>query len=127
MAPPVQAALQHDVQITLRIVDENEGRYLNKSFRGKDRATNVLTFVYDNELPIYGDIIICAPVAVKEARKQRKNLMEYYAHLTIHAVLHLQGYEHDQEEEAAAMEAHETAIMQKLGYADPYKAVPVTK
>lgn len=119
----VQAALQHDVQITLRIVDENEGRYLNKSFRGKDRATNVLTFVYDNELPVYGDIIICAPVVVKEARKQRKNVMEHYAHLTIHAVLHLQGYEHEQEEEATAMEAQEAAIMQKLGYADPYKVV----
>lgn len=119
----VQAALQHDVQITLRIVDENEGRYLNKSFRGKDRATNVLTFVYDNELPVYGDIIICAPVVVKEARKQRKNLVEHYAHLTIHAVLHLQGYEHEQEEEATAMEAQEAAIMQKLGYADPYKVV----
>ncbi len=119
----VRAALQHDVQITLRIVDENEGRYLNKSFRGKDYATNVLTFVYDNELPIYGDIVICAPVAAKEARKQRKSLKEYYAHLTIHAVLHLQGYEHEEEEEAAAMEAHEAAIMQKLGYADPYKVV----
>ncbi|MBI4937259.1 MAG: rRNA maturation RNase YbeY [Nitrosomonadales bacterium] len=119
----VQAALQHDVQITLRIVDENEARYLNKSFRGKDYATNVLTFVYDNELPLYGDLVICAPVAAKEARKRRKNLVEYYAHLTIHAVLHLQGYEHDDEEDAAEMEAHETAIMQKLGYADPYQVV----
>ena len=119
----VKAALQHDVQITLRIVDENEARYLNKSFRGKDYATNVLTFVYDNELPIYGDLVICAPVAAKEARKQRKNLTEYYAHLTVHAVLHLQGYEHDDDDEAAAMEARETAIMAKLGYADPYQVV----
>ena len=119
----VKAALQHDVQITLRIVDENEARYLNKSFRGKDYATNVLTFVYDNELPIYGDLAICAPVAAKEARKQRKNLMEHYAHLTVHAVLHLQGYEHDDDSEAAAMEARETAIMAKLGYADPYQVV----
>jgi probable rRNA maturation factor len=118
----VRAALQHDVQITLRIVDENEGRYLNKSFRGKDYATNVLTFVYDNELPLYGDLVICAPVAAKEARKQRKNLLEYYAHLTVHAVLHLQGYEHEDDDEAAEMEARETAIMQKLGYADPYQA-----
>lgn len=119
----VQAALQHDVQITLRIVDENEARYLNKSFRGKDYATNVLTFAYDNELPLYGDLVLCAPVAAKEARKQRKNLTEYYAHLTIHAVLHLQGYEHEDEEEAAEMETLETAIMQKLGYADPYQVV----
>ena len=117
----VKAALQHDVQITLRIVDENEARYLNKSFRGKDYATNVLTFVYDNELPIYGDLIICAPIAVKEARGQHKNLTEYYAHLTVHAVLHLQGYEHDDDGEAVAMEAQETAIMLKLGYADPYQ------
>ncbi len=117
----VQAALQHDVQITLRIVDENEARYLNKSFRGKDYATNVLTFVYDNELPIYGDLVICAPVAAKEARKQHKHLDEYYAHLTVHAVLHLQGYEHEEDDEAAAMEASETAIMLKLGYADPYQ------
>jgi probable rRNA maturation factor len=117
----VQAALQHDVQITLRIVDENEARYLNKSFRAKDYATNVLTFVYDNESPLYGDIVICAAVAAKEARKQHKNLLEYYAHLTIHAVLHLQGYEHEEESEAAAMEALETAIMRKLRYADPYK------
>ncbi|MBI5659462.1 MAG: rRNA maturation RNase YbeY [Nitrosomonadales bacterium] len=118
----VQAALQHDVQITLRIVDENEARYLNKSFRGKDYATNVLAFVYDNELPIYGDLVICAPVAAKEARRQRRSLMEHYAHLTIHAVLHLQGYEHEDGAEAAAMEARETAIMRKLGYADPYQS-----
>ncbi|MBI3902542.1 MAG: rRNA maturation RNase YbeY [Nitrosomonadales bacterium] len=117
----VTAALQHDVQITLRLVDEDEARYLNKSFRGKDYATNVLTFVYDNELPLYGDLIICAPVAVREARKQHKHLMEYYAHLAIHAVLHLQGYEHEEEDEAVAMEAYETAIMTKLGYADPHQ------
>lgn len=116
----VKAAMQHDLQITLRIVDENEGRDLNKSFRGKDYATNVLTFVYDDELPIYGDLIICAPIVAKEARKQHKQLIEHYAHLTIHAVLHLQGYEHDAEDDAAAMEALETAIMAKLGYADPY-------
>ncbi len=117
----VRAAMQHDLQITLRVVDENEARYLNKSFRGKDYATNVLTFVYDNELPIYGDLVICAPVAAREARKQHRHLDEYYAHLTIHAVLHLQGYEHEEDDEAAAMEASETAIMLKLGYADPYQ------
>jgi probable rRNA maturation factor len=115
-----KAALQHDVEITLRIVDENEGRYLNKSFRGKDYATNVLTFVYDNELPLYGDLVICAPVVSKEAQKRHKHLLEHYAHLTVHAVLHLQGYEHEEEDEAAAMEALETAILAKLGYPDPY-------
>ncbi len=118
----VKAALQHDVQITLRIVDEAEGRELNRNFRGKDYATNVLTFVYDNELPIYGDLVICAPVAEREAREQHKDLTAHYAHLTVHAVLHLQGYEHDDDDEAAAMEARETAILLKLGYADPYQA-----
>jgi probable rRNA maturation factor len=117
----VSAALQHDVQITLRLVDEDEGRTLNKKFRGKDYATNVLTFVYDNDLPIYGDLVICAPVAAREARAQSKNLAEHYAHLTVHAVLHLQGFEHEEEGAASAMEARETAILAKLGYADPYQ------
>jgi probable rRNA maturation factor len=117
----VKAALQHDVAITLRLVDEDEGRYLNKNFRGKDYATNVLTFVYDNDLPIYGDLVICAPVAAKEALEQNKALEEHYAHLTVHAVLHLQGFEHETEDAATTMEARETAILMKLGYADPYQ------
>ena len=119
----MKAALKRDVKITLRIVDEAEGGELNRNFRGKDYATNVLTFVYDNELPIYGDLVICAPVTEREAREQHKDLTAHYAHLTVHAVLHLQGYEHDDDDEAAAMEARETAIMTKLGYADPYQAV----
>lgn len=119
----IRAASQHDVQIALRVVDEAEGRELNRNFRGKDYATNVLTFVYDNELPIYGDLAICAPVAEREAREQHKDLEAHYAHLTVHAVLHLQGYEHDDDGEAAAMEAREAAIMAKLGYADPYQVV----
>ncbi|MDD5179913.1 MAG: rRNA maturation RNase YbeY [Gallionellaceae bacterium] len=119
----VKAALQHDVQITLRIVDEAEGRELNRNFRGKDYATNVLTFVYHDAAPLSGDAVICAPVVEREAREQRKELMAHYAHLTVHAALHLQGYEHDDDDEAAAMEARETAILTKLGYADPYQAV----
>jgi len=119
----IKAALQRDVQIALRIVDEVEGRTLNKSFRGKDYATNVLTFVYGDTDPLYGDVVICAPVVEREAIEQHKDLTAHYAHLAIHAALHLQGYEHDNDADAAAMEARETAIMLKLGYADPYQVV----
>ena len=119
----VKAALQRDVQIALRLVDESEGRELNKNFRGKDYATNVLTFVYDDADPLYGDIVICAPVVEQEARAQHKELHAHYAHLAVHAALHLQGYDHENEADAVAMEGRETAIMQKLGYADPYQVV----
>jgi len=121
----IKAALQCDVQITLRIVDEIEGRALNKNFRGKDYATNVLMFVYDDAeaQPLCGDVVICAPVVEKEAREQHKDLPAHYAHLAIHAALHLQGYDHGNEADAAAMEARETAILLKLGYADPYQVV----
>lgn len=118
----IKAAVQRDVQIGLRIVDEAEGRELNRNYRGKDYATNVLTFVYDDEAPpLSGDVVICAPVVEKEAREQGKDLYAHYAHLAVHAVLHLQGYEHDNEPDASGMEKLETAIMLKLGYADPYQ------
>lgn len=120
----IKAALQRDVQIALRIVDEIEGQELNRNFRGKDYATNVLTFVYDDAVPLSGDVVICAPVVEQEAREQHKELHAHYAHLAIHAALHLQGYDHEKEKDAAAMEARETAIMMKLGYADPYQVVP---
>jgi probable rRNA maturation factor len=119
----IRAALQRDVQIALRIVGEAEGRELNKNFRGKDYATNVLTFVYDDALLLSGDVVICAPVVEQEAREQHKELHEHYAHLAIHAALHLQGYDHENEKDASVMEARETAIMMKLGYADPYQVV----
>jgi probable rRNA maturation factor len=119
----IKAALQCDASITLRFADEPEGRALNKMFRGKDYATNVLTFVYDDTQPLSGDVVICTPVAEKEAREQRKDLLEHYAHLAIHAVLHLQGYDHGRVTDAAEMESRETAIMLKLGYADPYQGV----
>ena len=119
----IKAALQCNVNITLRIVDEPEGRALNKKFRGRDYATNVLTFTYDDVEPLSGDVVICAPVVEKEAREQRKELLAHYAHLAIHAILHLQGYEHGRAADAAAMESRETAIMLKLGYADPYQGV----
>jgi probable rRNA maturation factor len=118
--------LQRDVIITLRIVDEAEGSELNKKYRGKDYATNVLTFVYDDEQgvvlqPLHGDVVICAPVVEREAIAQHKDLLAHYAHLTIHAALHLQGYEHDNDADATGMEALETALMLKLRYPDPYR------
>jgi probable rRNA maturation factor len=116
----VKSALEQDVQIALRIVDEIEGRALNQSFRGKDYATNVLTFVYDDTDPLYADVVICAPVVAREAKEQRKDLFAHYAHMVIHAALHLQGYDHEKKREAEQMEARETALMLKLRYPAPY-------
>jgi probable rRNA maturation factor len=116
----VKVALQCDVQMVLRIVDAIEGRALNLGYRGKDYATNVLTFVYGDDAPLYGDVVICAPVVAREAKEQGKEILAHYAHLTIHAALHLQGYDHENKKEAAAMEARETALMLKLRYPAPY-------
>ncbi len=116
----VKVALEQDVQMALRIVDEIEGRALNQSYRGKDYATNVLTFVYDDCMPLYGDVVICAPVVEREAREQGKELFPHYAHLTIHAALHLQGYDHEKRRDAERMEARETALLLKLRYPAPY-------
>ena len=116
----VKAALERDVQMALRIVDEIEGRALNLAYRGRDYATNVLTFVYDERLPLYGDVVICAPVVEREAQEQGKELLAHYAHLTLHAVLHLQGYDHQKQREADRMEARETALLLKLRYPAPY-------
>jgi probable rRNA maturation factor len=116
----VKAALEQDVQMALRIVNEAEGRELNKGFRGKDYATNVLTFVYDDADTLYGDVVICAPVVAREAKEQGKDLLAHYAHLTLHAALHLQGYDHEKTRDAEKMEARETALMLKLRYPAPY-------
>jgi len=117
----VKVALQRNATVTVRIVDESEGRDLNNTYRGKDYATNVLTFAYEEDGSLSGDIAICAPVVEKEAREQRKELMAHYAHLAIHAMLHLQGYEHGNETDAKQMETLETALMIKLHYPDPYR------
>jgi probable rRNA maturation factor len=119
-----QRALEQDVQVALRIVDEIEGRALNLAYRGKDYATNVLTFVYEENEPLYADVVICAPVVEREAAEQGKSLEAHYAHLTLHAALHLQGYDHDNDEDANEMEARETALMLKLGYPAPYAVTP---
>ena len=118
-----QAALQQDVQATLRIVGEAEGRQLNKDFRGKDYATNVLTFVYGEDPEtgaLFGDIVVCAPVVAREAKAQKRPLAAHYAHLVVHGLLHLQGYDHETEAEASVMEALESFIIQSLGFPDPY-------
>lgn len=119
----IRAAQQEDIKVTLRIVDEQEGRELNKNYRGKDYATNVLTFVYDDDEILSGDVVICAPVVEREAREQHKDLLSHYAHLTLHAMLHLQGYDHESETEATAMEALESALMVKLRFPDPYQEI----
>ncbi|MDP1997491.1 MAG: rRNA maturation RNase YbeY [Gallionella sp.] len=116
-----KVALQRNVRMTLRIVDEAEGRELNKNYRGKDYATNVLTFVYDDAGVLSGDVVICAPIVEKEAHQQHKDLLAHYAHLAIHAALHLQGHDHENETDAAEMEALETRLMLKLRYPDPYQ------
>jgi probable rRNA maturation factor len=117
----LKASLRHDAQVTLRIVDEAEGRELNRDYRRKDYATNVLTFIYDDILaPLTGDFVLCAPVVAREAREQHKDLKAHYAHLVVHAALHLQGYDHENAGEAEEMEKLETAIMAKFGYPDPY-------
>lgn len=109
------------VQITLRIVDEAEGRALNRDYRGKDYATNVLTFAYGEEDgTLAGDIVLCAPVVEKEALEQGKALLAHYAHLTVHGVLHMQGYEHETDAEANRMEALEVDILRRLGFNSPY-------
>jgi probable rRNA maturation factor len=113
-------ALRVNSEITLRIVDEDEGRALNNDYRGKDYATNVLTFPLLEEPIIMADIVICAPVVAKEAKEQNKTLEAHFAHLVIHGVLHAHGYDHEVPEQAELMESIETQTLTKLGYADPY-------
>ncbi|OFZ69755.1 MAG: rRNA maturation RNase YbeY [Betaproteobacteria bacterium RBG_16_58_11] len=114
-----RAALTCDAEITVRFVDEIEGRSLNRDYRGKDYATNVLSFIYSST-PVQGDLVICAPVVAREAQDQGKAIDAHYAHLIVHGALHLQGFDHEVEAEAQAMEARETEIVIKLGYPDPY-------
>ncbi len=114
------AALERDAEIALRIVDTEEGRELNLAYRSKDYATNVLTFPIMREPMLVGDIVLCAPVVEKESAEQGISAEAHYAHLTVHGVLHLQGYDHENDEDAGTMEALESQIVMKLGYADPY-------
>jgi probable rRNA maturation factor len=116
----IRAALTRDAHVTLRFVGGREARSLNRRYRGRDHATNVLTFVYDGGASLSGDIVLCAPVVRNEARAQRKALAAHYAHLVIHGMLHLQGYDHERDDDAARMEAREIALLAALGYDDPY-------
>ena len=113
-------------ELSIRIVDGDEGRALNRDYRHKDYATNVLSFPVELPpgvtVPLIGDLAICAPVVAKEAREQGKNPRDHWAHMTVHGVLHLLGYDHIVDAEAEAMEALETRILAGLGIADPYDA-----
>ena len=113
-------ALERDVAATLRFVGLAEGRTLNAIYRGKDHATNVLTFVYDDAVPLAGDIVLCVPVLRREARAGGVTLRAHCAHLVVHGMLHLQGHDHATPREAVRMEARETALLVSLGIADPY-------
>jgi probable rRNA maturation factor len=116
----VRAALRKSVRITLRIVGAREARRLNYRYRGRDYATNVLTFVYPDRRPLAGDIAICAPVVAREARECGIGREAHYAHLVVHGMLHLQGFDHENECGARRMERLEVRILAGLGFADPY-------
>ena len=114
-------ALALDAEITVRIVDEDEGRQLNHDYRHKDYATNVLTFDYAQEPVVSADLVLCAPVVAREAAGQNKSLQEHYAHLLVHGTLHAQGWDHETSAaDADEMEAYESEILLELGFADPY-------
>ena len=133
-------SLQIDADFTVRIVDAAEGQRLNREYRHKDYATNVLTFTYaetdadpagtsgaplpnqaPNQGPIQADLVLCAPVIAREAREQKKTLQAHYAHLLVHGALHAQGYDHETSaEDAAVMEQLEVAILTKMGFKNPY-------
>jgi len=116
----IRAALEAPAEITVRIVGAEEGQALNRDFRNKDYATNVLTFDYAHEPVVMADLILCAPVVEREAREMGKTLEAHYAHLLVHGALHAQGYDHEVDKEAEVMEARETAVMMGLGYPEPY-------
>jgi probable rRNA maturation factor len=121
----VAAALRKSARVTLRLVGTREGRELNRMYRGRDYATNVLTFIYSAR-PLEGDIAICAPVVAREAAMRGIDRDAHYAHLTVHGILHLQGFDHVKAADAARMENLETRILSALGYADPYRAIVAT-
>jgi probable rRNA maturation factor len=122
----VQAALLGPAEINVRFVDAAEGQVLNRDYRSRDYATNVLTFAYNEgeelaaDEPVQADIILCTDVLEREAAEQKKTVEEHTAHLVVHGVLHAQGYDHEHEQEAGEMEALERDILEALGYPNPY-------
>lgn len=119
------AGRRDSTELVIRIVDADEGRTLNATWRGKDRPTNVLAFPAELppelSLPLLGDLVLCAPVVAAEAREQGKSVSDHYAHLTIHGLLHLLGFDHEDEAEAQLMEAEERRLLAGLGIEDPYR------
>ena len=118
-------SVRHEAEISLRIVDIKEGAELNEQWRNKSGPTNVLSFPSDLppelELPLLGDLVVCAPVVEKEAQQQSKQLQAHWAHMIVHGTLHLLGYDHIEDQQAEKMESLETAIMKALGFPDPYQ------
>jgi len=115
-----RAALAGGGVVTIRLVDADEGQTLNRDYRGKDYATNVLSFPYETTPRVIGDLVICPNVVAREAGEQNKPLAAHYAHLTVHGMLHLQGLDHDNDDDAQAMEDEERKILAALGFTDPY-------
>lgn len=120
----LRAALPKSATLALRIVNAKEAQELNRAFRGKDYATNVLTFVYHahGAKKLEGDIVLCAPVVAREAKEQGKDLRAHYAHLTVHGALHLMGLDHESAQEARKMETREIEILALMGFPNPYTA-----
>ncbi|MCE2907262.1 MAG: rRNA maturation RNase YbeY [Betaproteobacteria bacterium] len=116
----VRAALRNPGEITVRIVGADEARELNREYRHKDYATNVLTFDYQHAPVVMADLVLCAPVIEAEAREQGRDLAAHYAHLLVHGTLHAQGFDHETAKQAREMEPRESAVMLALGFADPY-------
>lgn len=117
----IRTALEAPGEISVRIVDEHEGRALNRDYRGKDYATNVLTFDYAHEPVVAADLVLCAPVVEREAKEQGIPIADHYAHLLVHGSLHAQGWDHERPDEAEAMEARESELLLAMGFADPYR------
>ena len=118
----IRHALATDAEITVRIVNLEEGQALNRSYRKKDHATNVLTFDYAQSPVVMADLVLCAPVVAQEAKEQGKTLAAHYAHLLVHGTLHAQGWDHETSlKDAHAMEAHEVTVLSGLGFDNPYR------